>query len=488
MKRLMKILGLITIVIVIATVISACAAQAPHYPPDAPPSNNDEFEDITETEYYPAIIKPESTFSMNINTAAYANIRSYIMSGHEIDPNQVKIEEMVNYFNYDYPEPEDGEPMSLSAEISDCPWNSEAELLRVGVKAKDIEMSEISNNIVFLLDVSGSMNADNKLGLVKNAFVLLANNLNDNDRVSIVTYAGNNRVVLEGTSGENKNEIINALNALTASGSTAGANGIQTAYQIAEEYFITDGNNRVILATDGDFNVGISSESGLESFISGKRDTGIYLSVLGFGYGNLKDNKLETLANNGNGNYAYIDTIDEARKVLIDEAGGTFVTVARDVKAQVIFNPAKVESYRLIGYENSLLSDEEWENNGADAGEIGAGRTVTAVYEIILNNTEEESTMGENLMKFTVKYKNPDINDYNEEEIFIYVDYTSIYEMPSEDQIFISAVIETALILRNSEYKGTSNYYDVIDRLQELDSIYSDELRHEFLQLVHYLN
>lgn len=498
MRQYKRILSIIVIALSAAIFISACAKSSPNTPSyttlpnysQANPSsfffeegNTNDFNAIIESPFILSSETPLSTFSLDVNTAAYSNIRRYILEGHTIDKNMVRTEEMVNYFRYNYPQPNAGEPLSVSTTISPCPWNEDAKLLTVGLKAEEIEMSDIDNNIVFLLDVSGSMQGPDKLGLMQSAFSLLVENLNDTDRISIVTYAGSNKILLEGARGDEREDIIEIINNLTAGGSTAGANGIQSAYSIAQQYFIEGGNNRVILATDGDFNVGISSQTELTNLISAKRDTGIYLTVLGFGYGNLKDNKLEALANNGNGNYAYIDNINEARKVLVEEIGGTLKTVARDVKAQVEFNPAKVYNYRLLGYENKLLTELEFDDPLKDAGEIGAGHTITAVYEIVLMDSQEISTMGDNYLSVNIRYKSPVLGEDDVLEMKVYADETNITDTPDDDQLFISAVVEFALLLRDSEYKGTACYTDVFERLSELD-IDNDSYKTEFMMLV----
>ncbi|MFA5449759.1 MAG: von Willebrand factor type A domain-containing protein, partial [Clostridia bacterium] len=387
MKKNIKIIALIVIVALFSAVLMSCTGNYTgkddynYYPaqPDYAQESGDEFTEITENKFLKASEFPSSSFALTVSTAAYPNLRRYINNGYKINKNQVRIEEIVNYFKYDYPAPNDGDPLSVQANFFDCPWNEEAKLLTVGLRAEDVEIGSIHNNLVFLLDVSGSMRGADRLGLMQSAFLLLLDNLGENDVVSIVTYAGGDSVLLSGANGAEKDRISNVIDDLAAGGSTAGAAGIVTAYELAEEYFIEGGNNRVILATDGDFNVGISSREGLESLITQKRESGIYLTALGFGFGNLKSNNLETLANKGNGSYAYIDTINEARKVLVEEIGGTLYTIARDAKARVEFNPEYVDSYRLLGYENLLLTEEQWEEPEADAGEIGAGFTVTAV-------------------------------------------------------------------------------------------------------------
>ena len=333
--------------------------------------NTEEYNAIKENSYMSVAANPLSTFSIDVDTASYTNLRRMINDGDYIDTDAIRIEEMINYFNYDYPAPNAGEPFSVNTEMADCPWNDETKLLLIGLQAEEIDMSERAPmNVVFLIDVSGSMYDEDKLPLVQKSFSLLTENLTPQDRVSIVTYAGSDRVVLEGADGNNKEEIIEAINAREAGGSTAGADGINTAYEIAEKYFISGGNNRIVLATDGDLNVGISSESELTKLVEKKRETGVFLSVLGFGTGNIKDNKMEALADNGNGNYAYIDSVLEAKKVLVEEMGGTLFTIAKDVKFQVEFNPQYVSEYRLVGYENRLMNDQDFYDDTKDAGEI----------------------------------------------------------------------------------------------------------------------
>ena len=341
--------------------------------------NTEEYNYISENGYKTTVKEPLSTFSVDVDTASYSNLRRYINSGQQIPADAVRIEEMLNYFSYDYPEPENGDPFSVTTEYSDCPWNEDNRLLLIGLQAKEIDVSRRPpSNLVFLLDISGSMYSDDKLPLVQKSFTMLAENLTQKDRVSIVTYAGYESVVLDGVSGDQTARIAAALDDLEAGGSTAGAAGIEKAYELARKNYISGGNNRVILATDGDLNVGISSEGELTRLIQEKKKDGVHLSVIGVGTGNLKDNKMEALADNGDGNYNYIDSIFEAKKVLVDEMGGTLVTVAKDVKIQVEFNPRYVSGYRLIGYENRLLNQEDFNDDKVDAGEIGSGHCVTA--------------------------------------------------------------------------------------------------------------
>ena len=326
--------------------------------------NTEEYNSIKENSYMSSISNPLSTFSIDVDTASYTNLRRMINRGYakeDIPKDSIRIEEMINYFSYDYPTPQNGDPFAVTTEVTDCPWNKDTKLMKIGIKAAQMDLTERAPmNLVFLIDVSGSMYDSNKLPLVQKSFCMLTENLTAQDRISIVTYAGYDEVVLEGAEGSHKDTIENAINSLSAGGSTAGADGIKTAYKIAEKYFIEGGNNRIILATDGDLNVGISSESDLTDLVEEKRETGVFLSVLGFGTGNYKDNKMEALADNGNGNYAYIDSELEAKKVLVEEMGGTLFTVAKDVKIQVEFNPEYVKRYRLIGYENRLMDAEDF--------------------------------------------------------------------------------------------------------------------------------
>ncbi len=473
------------------------------YPQEVTPEdfNTEEYNSIQENGFKSVSENPLSTFSADVDTASYSNLRRMITDGYGIDPNAIRIEEMINYFSYDYPEPKNGEPFSVTAEISDCPWNSESQLMMIGMKTKDIDLSSREPmNLVFLIDVSGSMYDENKLPLVQKSFSMLVENLNENDRISIVTYAGSDDVVLKGATGAQSDKIIEAIESLTAGGSTAGADGIKTAYKIAEKYFIKGGNNRVILATDGDLNVGVSSESGLTKLIEEERESGVFLSVLGFGTGNIKDNKMEALADNGNGNYSYIDSEIEAKKVLVEEMGGTLVTVAKDVKLQVEFNPANVSIYRLIGYENRALADEDFNDDTKDAGEIGAGHSVTVLYEIIPANSEytpelkytnsEENTKdtsvavsdySDELFTVSVRYKEP---DGSESKLCTYPITNSAYSKAmSKDFTFASCVAQFGMVLRNSEYKGSATCESILETLGDYD-FSDDDYKEEFIYLV----
>ena len=461
-----------------------------------PEFNTEEYSAITENSFKSTASDPLSTFSADVDTASYSNLRRIIRDGGTIPQDAVRIEEMINYFHYNYPEPQSGEPFSVTTEIADCPWNASTKLMMVGMKAKDIDMQQRKPmNLVFLIDVSGSMYSPDKLPLVQKAFNMLTEVLTEQDRVSIVTYAGSDSVVLEGASGNDGIRIREAIDALEAGGSTAGAAGINTAYDIAKKYFIDGGNNRIILATDGDLNVGISSEAELKKLVEKQRKKGVFLSVLGFGTGNIKDNKMETLADNGNGNYSYIDSEAEARRVLVEEMGGTLETVAKDVKFQVEFNPAYIMGYRLIGYENRVMSAEDFADDTKDAGEIGAGHTVTALYEIAdLNSTMEfassdlkyiegtaSGTENGEYCTVSVRYKEP---DGDESQLLTYpVAETAYRQVMSDNMRFASAVAAFGLVLRDSEFKGIADKGLVHDLLSDA-SVLNDPYKQEFAELV----
>lgn len=459
--------------------------------------NDEEYNYISENGYTAVSSAPLSTFSADVDTASYTNVRRMIDNGSDVPPDAVRIEEFINYFDYDYTDPADGEPFAVHTELSDCPWNDETELLMVGINTKGFDAvldERPAMNLVFLIDVSGSMYDDNKLPLVQKSFSMLTDNLTAADRVSIVTYAGSDEVVLEGADGNDRKKILRAINDLEAGGSTAGAAGINTAYDIAQKYFIDGGNNRVILATDGDLNVGLSSESELTRLIEEKRESGVFLSVLGFGTGNYKDNRLEALADYGNGNYSYIDSEKEAKKVLVDEMSGTLFTVAKDVKFQLEFNPANVKGYRLIGYENRVMAAEDFNDDTKDAGEIGAGHSVTVLYEIVpadskmeLGESElkyasdSEGVMGDELLTVNIRYKEP---EGSESKLLTYPVNKSLYsDKMSADMNFASCVTEFGMLLRNSRYIGDVTYKDVSAQLSKYD--YSDDdYKDEFIYLV----
>ena len=462
--------------------------------------NTEEYDSIRETGLQSVHNQPLSTFSVDVDTASYSNLRRMIEDGYslqEIPSGAVRTEELLNYFTYDYNLPEGDEPFGVTTVLGDCPWNENAKLLQIGLKTEEIDFSEApDSNLVFLLDVSGSMHSDDKLPLLQKSFAMLAEELTEKDRVSIVTYAGSDKVVLEGVSGDEKTKIIDALESLEAGGSTNGADGIETAYKLAGEYFIEGGNNRVILATDGDLNVGVSSESELDELITEKKESGVFLSVLGFGTGNMKDNKMETLADRGNGNYVYIDSLSEAKKVLVEQMGATLVTVAKDVKLQVEFNPAYVKGYRLLGYENRMLQTEDFDDDKKDAGEIGAGHMVTALYEIIPVNSEQEIPETElkyqaesgnvgvengEWLNLKIRYKAP---DSDESRLCSYpVTEDAYMGQPGEDFYFAAAVAEFGLLVRDSEYKKDASFENVRELLKLVDTE-SDEYKDEFVYLV----
>jgi Ca-activated chloride channel family protein len=419
----------------------------------------------------------------------------------------VRIEEMINYFNYDYPEPEGKHPFSVYTEISECPWNSSHQLLHVGLQGKSIDKSELPpSNLVLLIDVSGSMSAANKLPLLKQAFRMLVNELRPEDRVAMVVYAGAAGLVLESTPGNQKAKILAALDKLQSGGSTAGGAGLELAYKVAQENFAEEGNNRIILATDGDFNIGSSSNAEMERLIEKKREHGVFMTVLGFGMGNYKDDKMEIIADKGNGNYAYIDNIQEARKVFITEFGGTLFTIAKDVKFQMEFNPARVKGYRLVGYENRLLNDEDFNDDKKDAGEMGAGHTVTALYEIIPAGSDEslksidplkyQANRGDvktveqvkadpraELMTVKLRYKQPDGNTSTKVEIPVKGKVLDL-EDTSDNFRFSASIAEFGLILRNSQYKEDASMEEVIAMAKGARGEDEEGYRSEFLKLV----
>jgi Ca-activated chloride channel family protein len=435
--------------------------------------NTEEYGRFEENPFLRATDNPLSTFSIDVDRASYANVRRLLRNGVHPPRDAVRIEEMVNYFTYDYPQPAAGEPVSITTELAACPWNVGHQLLLVGLQAQRIDTEDLPpSNLVFLVDTSGSMMSEDKLPLVKRALGLLVEQLREEDTVSIVAYAGSAGLVLKPTRGSDRGAIFEAIDAFEAGGSTAGAEGIVLAYRLAKENFLRNGNNRVILATDGDFNVGVTSDGELERLIEEKRRDGIFLTVLGFGSGNLKDSKMELLADKGNGNYAYIDTIAEARKSLVQEMGATLLTVAKDVKIQIELNPAHVGAYRLIGYENRLLRAEDFNNDAKDAGEIGAGHSVTALYEIIppgadvpnanvdplKYQTRGASAASAELATVKLRYKEP---DGETSRLMSRVVTTSITPAPSSNLLLASSVAQFGMLLRDSPHKGNATYESI---------------------------
>jgi Ca-activated chloride channel family protein len=439
--------------------------------------NTEGYASINENGFKNVKANPLSTFSIDVDNASYSNIRRFINNGQLPPADAVRIEEMINYFKYDYPEPRGEHPFSVYTELATCPWNKSHQLLQVGLKGKSIEKSTLPPaNIVFLIDVSGSMSDPNKLPLLKSAFSLLVKELRPQDKVAIVVYAGAAGIVLESTPGNRKEAIMAAIDHLEAGGSTAGGAGLKLAYREAEKNFIKGGNNRIILATDGDFNVGESSNGGIERLVEEKRELGVFITVLGFGMGNVKDDKMEIIADKGNGNYSYIDNLQEARKVLVSEFGGTLFTIAKDVKFQIEFNPAKVKSYRLIGYENRLLNEEDFNDDTKDAGEMGSGHNVTALYELvpagakddtpavdplkyqpssIARDTREEDSSSSEYLTIKLRYKLPDGNKSILMEKPV-KGYISDFDDVSDNLKFAAAVSEFGMILRDSEFKGNA--------------------------------
>jgi len=463
--------------------------------------HNEDYAAIAENDDSRVAYHPVSTFSIDVDQASYSNVRRFIRNGIRPPVDAIRIEEMINYFPYNYPQPEGYEPFLAGAELAECPWNPDRQLLHVHLQARKIDLEKLpSSNLVFLIDVSGSMDEVNKLPLVKASLQMLARRLRPQDQVSMVVYAGAAGVVLPPTSGDQKQHILQAIESLEAGGSTAGGEGIELAYELAKKHFLPKGNNRVILATDGDFNVGPSNESDLLRLIEEKRKDNIFLTVLGFGMGNYKDDKLELLADHGNGNYGYIDNAIEAKKLLIHQMGGTLFTLAKDVKIQMEFNPAQVESYRLVGYENRLLNREDFENDEKDAGELGAGHAVTALYEIVpaasapaittglryqqSGLTEAARNSGE-LAILRVRYKQPEGEKPAEEFLRIAAVPMSLSET-STDFRFAAAVAGFGLILRESPFNQTLSYEHVLSLAGNVTGSDPLGLRTEFLELVKY--
>lgn len=433
----------------------------------------EEYTEILEGGFMSPSTRPLSSFSLDSSSYAYSNLRRLIKNNFKVYKDAVNIEQMLNYFNYSYENNTDN-ALASTIEIAECPWNSENHLALISVNSKDVEIIDSKNNFVFLIDVSGSMNTEYKIGLFKESFRLFMDNISSDDTVSIVTYASGVRVIADGIKGNEKMKLIEAVEELRASGSTNGSGGIQKAYELAEKHFIKGGNNRVLMATDGDFNVGIKSQNGLNEFISNKRQTGVYLSIFGYGIGNTKHNTMETLATNGNGNAYYIDSILEAKKVFVSEMGSVLNTVAKDSKIQVEFNPNVVEKYRLIGYENKRLTEDQFEDNNTDAGEIGAGHTTIAMYEIsIKDNVDNEF-----ILKTKLRYKDTQNNDLDTEVINEAYDLS----IPSNDFMFASCVVEFGLILRESDFKGNASFEHLIALLAEVEC--DDVHKEEFKELV----
>ncbi len=462
--------------------------------------NTEEYSKIKSNEYKDALQNPFSTFSIDVDNASYSNVRRFINNGTLPPKDAVRIEELINYFDYNYPE-RSNYPFSFITEVAECPWETSHKLVHIGIQGKRLNYNDIKpSNLTFLIDVSGSMSAGNKLPLLKKSFKLLLNELSENDKISIVVYAGAAGLVLPPTSASEKEKIIKALDQLQAGGTTAGGSGIKLAYKTAKKAYIKGGNNRVILATDGDFNVGVSSTGELVRLIEEKRQNDIYLTILGFGSGNYKDGRMEEISNAGNGNYYYIDNFKEAEKVFVKDMRANMFTIAKDVKIQVEFNPAKVKAYRLIGYENRVLENKDFEDDKIDAGELGPGHTVTALYEIIPVTEKDKRKISNK-----TKYQNTELTDYsvNTNEImtlrFRYkppksdksilietpvLDKNVKFENSSDNFKFSATVAAFGMILRDSEFKGKVDYDMVLKIAQKSKGKDKNGYRAEFISLV----
>jgi Ca-activated chloride channel family protein len=478
-------------------------ARSSEYRPVAGVSdfNTEEYDRIYENRFKDAAQNPLSTFSIDVDTASYSNLRRFIRHNRMPPKDAVRIEEMINYFTYDYPQPEGEHPFSIETEISDCPWNMKNKLVHIGLQGKGPDYLNLKpNNLVFLIDTSGSMASENKLPLLKKAFRLLVDELNEEDGIAIVAYAGSAGLVLPFTPVSEKYKILASLDNFRAGGSTAGGAGIKLAYKVARDNYIRDGNNRVILATDGDFNVGVSSTADLVRLIEAGRKDDIYLTICGFGMGNYKDGRMEQISNAGNGNYFYIDNIREAKKVFVTQLRATLFTIAKDVKIQVEFNPVKVKAYRLIGYENRILADEDFNDDIIDAGELGAGHTVTALYEIIPSGssqpvrktdtlkyqehavTAEASTSNE-IMTIKIRYKSP--KEENSKLIKTSViDKGFAFQETSENFRFSAAVAGFGMLLRDSQFKGNLSYQKIVSMAKKSIGADAGGYRSEFIDLV----
>jgi len=461
------------------------------------PSQTESYATIKDNTFIQVQYKPLSTFSIDVDKASYSNMRRMINNGSKIPKDAIKVEELINYFTYRYKQPKAKDPIAIETTLGKAPWNEKHQLLKIGLQGREVPLEDVpASNLVFLIDVSGSMNAPNKLPLLKSAFKVLVAKLRPEDKVSIVVYAGAAGLVLPPTSGAEKQTIIDALDGLQAGGSTAGSQGIKLAYETAVEHFIKNGNNRVIIATDGDFNVGPYKDSEMEDLIVEKRKSGVFLSCLGFGMGNYKDSKIETLADKGNGNYAYIDTMQEAQRVLGTEFGGTLYTIAKDVKLQLEFNPSLVLAYRLIGYENRLLNDEDFKDDTKDAGEMGSGHTVTAFYEIIPTGIESKYLKSIDTLKYTrvqpntdfknelvtikFRYKQPD-KDKSKELVHM---VSKKLDKVDADYNFAAAVAMWGMYLRDSRYLNGATKDQIIALADQNRADDTQGYRAEFVRLM----
>ena len=479
-----------------------------YYPPPGAPvyvESNESYDSITENSFHQCLTNPLSTFSIDVDTASYSNMRRMITQGAVPGKDAIRVEELINYFNYDDKAPSEG-AFAVNMEVAPALWNKSHKVVRIGIKGKEIKIDQRpASNLVFLIDVSGSMDSADKLPLVKSSLGMLVDKLNQNDKISIVVYAGAAGTVLEPTTGDKKLQILRALDHLKAGGSTNGSGGIELAYKLAKENFIKGGVNRVILATDGDFNVGTTDRESLIKLVEKNAKENVYLSMLGFGMGNYKDGMMESLSNKGNGNYAYIDTMSEARKVMVEQMSGTLVTIAKDVKLQVEFNPKFVQSYRLVGYEDRVLKNEDFNNDAKDAGDIGAGHTVTALYEIVpvgekssgkvdalkyqkVETSDKSAKVTENnsdeLLTLKIRYKKPDGNVSTKQEFTLMNQQTKTFENSSEAYRFSSAVALFGMLLRQSEYVHDGTFKDVLQTAKNSRGEDKNQYRQEFIELV----
>lgn len=465
--------------------------------------NREGYDKITENQFLKVNDNPLSTFSIDVDAASYSNVRRFLNQGQLPPAGAVRIEEMVNYFKYEYPQPTNNDPFSINTEIADAPWNKDHKLVLIGLQGKKIPTENLpASNLVFLIDVSGSMQDPNKLPLVKASMKMLVDQLREQDKISIVVYAGAAGIVLTPTSGAEKTKIKDAIDKLEAGGSTAGGAGIKLAYKTAQENFVKNGNNRVILCSDGDFNVGESSDDAMERLIENERKSGVFLTILGYGMGNYQDAKMQKLADKGNGNHAYIDGISEAKKVLVNEFGGTLFTIAKDVKLQIEFNPAKVQGYRLIGYENRMLAKEDFNDDKKDAGELGSGHTVTAIYEVIpvgvkssfLKNVDalkyqkdvtplSKSNHTDEILTVKFRYKAPD-GDVSKLIEHPVADKQIAIAKTSDNFRFAAAVAQFGMLLRDSEFKSAASYGSVVEMARKARGNDDEGYRSEFIRLV----
>lgn len=498
MKKLMYLF----ILVLLITLLGCSNYSDMHYEPtyEYQSFDGETYAEIVENDFILTSDMPVSTFSTDVDTASYSNIRRMLNSNQRPTPNAIRIEEMINYFNYDFEGPKEDQVISVYKELGVAPWNTEHDLLMIGLKAKEMIFDESDGmNLVFLIDVSGSMQNQDKLPLLKQSLKLLVENLRPVDKLSIVTYANRVRVLLDGGNLDNKREIISSINSLVANGGTAGGQGLFKAYQIAEKHFIEGGNNRILIASDGDFNVGISNVDDLKEFVENKRESGVFLSVLGFGTGNYRDDMMESIAASGNGAYYYIDSIKEAEKILVHEISKTMITVAKDVKIQIEFNPLHVKGYRLIGYENRILTNDEFVNDEKDAADMGSGHVVVAFYELIKENSTEEiksksylfseelrydgSNHQNKISSISVRYK-----EIESETSILLENFVTMHDyqlVPTQSFIFASSVVEFGLLLRQSIYRADASFDRIIsnaDHALENDSL---GLRAEFIELVY---